>query len=263
MRRVWFLWIKGWPAIALAILLLIIWEFAARVGQIPPYILPSPTKIWETFYEASERMAEYTWETFKMIVSGFVIGCFTGVLMASLMHLAPFIRRVLYPYLILSQNIPIIALAPILVTWFSLQSQAPHFIIIILVCFFPVTMSGLTGFALTDQMMLNYMQMSGATRFQIFSKLEFPHALPSIFSGFKIAAAYSVMGAVIAEWSVGGYGKGIANYMKLSQSSYNMEGVFVSFAIIVMLSLAMVGFIRILEAYFLRWHTAFTHSKLD
>ena len=111
----------------------------------------------------------------------------------------------------------------------------PKIIVITLVCFFPVTVAALDGFKQTPPELRHYLAMAGANKWQMFSKLEFPYALPSIFSGIKISATYSVMGAVISEWL--GAKEGIGVYMTLASSSFRTDRVFVAIFIIMILSL--------------------------
>jgi ABC-type nitrate/sulfonate/bicarbonate transport system permease component len=108
------------------------------------------------------------------------------------------------------------------------------------------------GLSRTDRVMLDYMRMAGASKWNIFTKLEMPHALPSIMSGAKIAATYSVMGAIIAEWI--GADKGIGYYMMLQKSSFRTDKIFVAIAIIVTISLAMFLLISLLEKWLIRYH---------
>jgi ABC-type nitrate/sulfonate/bicarbonate transport system permease component len=155
-----------------------------------------------------------------------------------------------YPILVLSQNIPLIALAPLLMLWFGF-GLLPKVIVITIVCFFPITIALLDGFMQTDHIMLSYMKMIGATRLQIFRKLELPHALPSLFSGLKIAATYAVSGAMISEWL--GSDKGIGYYMKLQKAGFKTVLVFDSIFIIVLLSIILFQAIVLLESLVIRW----------
>ena len=159
-------------------------------------------------------------------------------------------QEALYPLLILSQNVPIIVLAPLLVIWFGF-GLLPKIIVITLVCFFPVTIAGMGGFRNTPPDMKHYMLMAGATKTQLFSKLEWPSALPALFSGLKIAATYSVMGAVISEWL--GAKKGIGVYMTLASSSFRTDRVFVAIFVIMALSLLFFGLITAGEKRLIKW----------
>ena len=188
--------------------------------------------------------------TLKLTLSGFFIGTCLGLITAIILYLLPYLKDAFYPLLILSQNIPTIVLAPLLVIWFGF-GMLPKIIVITLVCFFPVTVAALDGFKQTPPELRHYLAMAGANKWQLFSKLEFPYALPSIFSGIKISATYSVLGAVISEWL--GAKEGIGVYMTLASSSFRTDRVFVAIFIIMILSLLLFAVIQWLEKILVRW----------
>lgn len=245
-------WKSVWPPLAAVILFLAVWQIAVPLFHIEKWILPSPADITKEAVAQAASLTEHTWATVKLTLLGFMIGTIVGLLTAMLLHLVPFLKAALYPLLILSQNIPTIALAPLLMIWFGF-GLLPKIIVITLVCFFPVAVSTMDGLTQTDRTMMNYMRMAGAGKIQIFRKLEIPHALPSVFSGVKIAATYSVMGAVIAEWI--GTDRGIGYYMMLQKSAYRTDRVFVAMAIIVILSLILFAIIALLEKLIIRWRS--------
>src|SRR5699024_5253506 len=135
----------------------------------------------------------------KLVLIGFSCGTTIGLMVATCLHHFHRVRETVYPFLILSQNIPIIVLAPLLLIWFGL-GDTPKIIIIAMTSFFPIAVATLGGLQQTDRELLHYMKMMGSTKRQLFLKLELPHALPAVFSGIKIAATYSVMTGVVAEW---------------------------------------------------------------
>lgn len=242
---------KGWRPITVLVLLFIVWELIARLFQIPSWLLPAPSQIIHEFIFGSEFYLKHLWPTIELCFIGLFIGCVIGVLVGISLHIIPVLRESLYPLLIISQNIPTIVLAPLLVIWFGF-GMLPKIIVITLVCFFPVTISLLDGFKHADRDIMNYMKMAGASKRQIFWKLEWPNALPSLFSGVKISATYSVMGAVISEWL--GASKGIGVYMTLSSSAFRTDRVFVAIFIIVILSLVLFAIILLLEKWVIRWN---------
>ncbi|GIP44289.1 nitrate ABC transporter permease [Paenibacillus sp. J45TS6] len=248
-------WKSVWPPLTAVILFLAVWQIAVPLFHIEKWILPSPADITKEALAQAASLTEHTWATVQLTLLGFFIGTVVGLLTAMLLHLVPFLKSALYPLLILSQNIPTIALAPLLMIWFGF-GLLPKIIVITLVCFFPVAVSTMDGLTQTDRGMMNYMRMAGASKAQIFRKLEVPHALPSVFSGVKIAATYSVMGAVIAEWI--GTDRGIGYYMMLQKSAYRTDRVFVAMAIIVLLSLLLFALIALLEKILVRWRGANT-----
>lgn len=243
---------KGWRPLLVFILLLVMWEGAARLFDVPAWLLPLPTQIAEEAFTGYSLYASHIMSTITLSVTGYLVGITVGIVVAILLFRIPFLQQAFYPLLILSQNIPVIVLAPLLVIWFGF-GMLTKVIVIVLVCFFPVTIAALDGFRQTDRDMLYYLKMIGASNRQIFWKLQWPHSLPSLFSGLKIAATYSVMGAVISEWL--GANKGIGVYMTLASSSFKTDRVFVAIVLIMILSLTYFGIILAVEKSVLRWRS--------
>ncbi|GIO86900.1 nitrate ABC transporter permease [Paenibacillus faecis] len=247
------LWNHAWPPLVAVILFLILWQTATSLFHIEKWILPSPSDIAREAAANPSGLWEHTQATLELMILGFAIGTGFGLLVACVLHYVPFLKSSLYPLIILSQNVPTIALAPLLMIWFGF-GILPKIIVITLVCFFPVAVAAMDGLTRTDRVMLDYMRMTGASRGEIFRKLEIPHAIPSMLSGVKIAATYSVMGAVIAEWV--GAEKGIGYYMMLQKASFRTDRIFVAIAIIVAVSLAMFAIIALLEKWLVRYKPA-------
>lgn len=241
---------KGWRATLVLCLLFVIWEIACQLFAIPAWLLPAPSQILQTGVEEWATYQHHLVSTIQLTVIGFLVGSSTGIIVAVILHLVPFLKEAFYPLIILSQNIPIIVLAPLLVIWLGF-GMLPKVIVIVLVCFFPIAVSAMEGFQQTDHDLKHYMKMAGASRKQTFWKLEWPNALPYVFSGMKIAATYSVMGAVIAEWL--GANKGIGVYMTLASSSFRTDRVFVSIFLVMILSLSFFAFISFLEKQIIKW----------
>lgn len=242
----------SWKPVALIFLLMLAWELAVRMFSMPAWLLPAPLAVWTELLNDWPAYSVHIGSTITLALGGFLIGSVIGLLTATVLHLMPGFREALYPLMILTQNIPVIVLAPLLVIWFGFGAT-PKLVIIALVCFFPIAVSVLDGFRQTDDDLMHYMKMAGATRGQIFRKLEWPHALPSIFSGLKIAATYSVMGAVITEWL--GAKQGIGVYMTLASSSFRTTNVFVAIFLVMALSLLFFGLIRGIESRAVSWKT--------
>ncbi len=244
------LWKKGWRPILVLLLFLMFWEGITRVMEIPGWLLPAPSVIFHEAIVSYPLFLPDIGATLILAVSGLVSGGAIGFLIAMMLHLIPRLRNALYPLLILSQNVPIIVLAPLLVIWFGF-GFLPKLIIIILVCFFPVTISSLDGFRNVPGELKHYMRMSGASPFQMFTKVELPNALLPMFSGLKIAATYSVMGAVISEWL--GAEKGIGVFMTLASSAFRTDRVFIAIFIIIIFSMLFYSLIVLVEKRVIRW----------
>lgn len=241
---------KSWRPILAVLTFLGIWEVSTRIFEIEKWFLPAPSDI---LLEATEVMPDFLphfMASIQLTTSGFAIGVSVGLIIAICLHLMPRARETFYPFIILSQNMPIIVLAPLLVIWFGFGAL-PKLIVITLACFFPVAISALGGFQQTNSELVHYMKMMGATKSQLFWKLELPHSLPSIFSGLKIAATYSVMSTIISEWL--GAQKGIGVFMTLATESYRTSRVFVAIIVAMLLSLAFFGLILLLERLIIRY----------
>lgn len=241
---------KGWRPAAVLLLLFIAWEMAVNLAEVPAWLLPPPTEIVLEAISGWEGFSHHLQSTVMLSLLGFAIGTVIGLITAVILHLLPFIRESVYPLLILSQNVPIIVLAPLLVVWFGF-GILPKLIVITLVCFFPITVAALDGFRQTPGELRHYMLMAGASKGQLFWKLELPYSLPSLFSGLKISATYSVMGAVISEWL--GAKEGIGVYMTLASSSFRTDRVFVAIFAIMLLSLLFFGGILLAERLLIKW----------
>lgn len=242
--------IKGGQPILVILLFLILWQLSIKIFQIEAWLLPGPVAILKEGIQSFSSLIPHILSTVQLTISGFLVGTILGIMIAIVLHVIPGFKEAFYPLLVLSQNIPIIVLAPLLIIWFGF-GLLPKLIIISLVCFFPVTVSALDGFRQTPTELINYMKMAGATKSQLFWKIECPYSLPSIFSGLKISATYSVMGAVISEWL--GAKTGIGVFMTLASSSFRTDRVFVSIFIIMFLSMFFFGVIVALERMTVKW----------
>lgn len=242
--------VRGWRPLLALLLLLLLWELAVITTEIEEWLLPSPLQIVNEGISEWSRFYPHLLSTIQLSLTGYLIGVSIGILTAVILHLVPFVRESVYPLLILTQNIPTIVLAPLLVIWFGFGAL-PKIIVITLVCFFPITIAALDGFRQVTPELKQYMYMAGATKTQLFWKLEFPFSLPSIFSGLKISATYSIMGAVISEWL--GAESGIGVYMTLASSSFHTDRVFMAIFWIMVLSLLFFFVIKLSEKLVVRW----------
>ena len=171
-------------------------------------------------------------DSYEAII-GFTLSIAFAFALAWLMDSVSLVRRALYPLLVTSQTIPIISVAPLFLIWFG-YGLVPKVLVVVLVCFFPVVVSFLQGLAAVDTEMIDLLRSMGAPPLLIFRLAKLPAALPMFFSGLKIAATYSIMGAVIGEWL--GAEAGLGYYMTLSQRSFLTARVFAIIAVITVLS---------------------------
>jgi ABC-type nitrate/sulfonate/bicarbonate transport system permease component len=238
-----------YPA-AFFIVLLAIWEVVSRLNAIPAFILPAPSTVAVTLFTEFKVMSSHILITLYETFTGFFISIIFSILIAILMDSIPGIRKTLYPLLVISQTIPIIILAPLFIIWFG-YGYLPKIIIVILICFFPIAVSLLQGLAAADKELISLLKSMGASKLQIYRFVKIPASLPGFFSGLKIAAAYSIMGATIGEW-VGGK-KGLGVYMIRAKQSFNTDRVFAAIIVITVLSIIILKLIEYFENKSMPW----------
>lgn len=236
---------------AVIILALAIWQMAVKITKIEPWLLPSPSGVILSLWNSRDLVIYHAGATLLETVLGFALAVVVGVIIAFLMDFSPFLRRTIYPLLVISQTIPLIAVAPLFMLWFGL-GLLPKIYIIALVCFFPIAVSLADGFQSVDQEWLKLMVTMDASKWQVFRYIKWPAALPTFYSGLRIAATYSVMGAVIAEWMGGNRGLGIL--LSRSSQSFLIARVFATIFVIVLLSLLVFGFIELLARLTMKWY---------
>ena len=237
-----------------------IWIFSVEKGIIKKFILPSPIDIIITFFNIIPDIKKHLLATLEEALIGFIIAIFFSIILAVLMDSIKGLKRVFYPYLVVSQTIPIIALAPLFVIWFGF-GQFPKILVVILVCFFPIVINLIDGLASVDDEMINLLKSMGANKLQIFYLLKFPASMVSFFSGLRIAATYSIMGAVIGEWLGGERGLGV--YMIRVKHSFALDKVFAVIFIIVVLSLLQFKIITIIQKVLMPWNRQNIDNKRE
>ena len=237
-------------SLAFFLLLVAIWEVVSRYGSLPAYILPAPSTIIYSLIINFRFIWMHILVTVFETISGFAAAVFLGMLVALLMDGIPFIKKVFYPLIVTSQTIPIITIAPLFIIWFG-YGYLPKIIIVVLICFFPITVSFLQGLGSVDPDLINLLNSMGAGKYSIYRIVKFPSALPSFFSGLKIAATYSIMGATIGEW-VGGK-DGIGVYMLRAKFSFATDKVFGAIIVITFLSIFLLKLIEFVEKKSMPW----------
>ena len=240
---------KIYPVMAFLIFIMV-WEFAVRIFNTPEYRIPSPTAIMEEFAKSWKILLGHTGVTLLETLLGFIAGVAVAAGVAILIDSSNMIERIFMPFAVISQTIPLVALAPLLAIWFGF-GILPKIILVILVVFFPVTVNLVQGFKSIDSNLHEMMLGLKATKWQIFTKLKVPGSLPFFFSGLKISAAYAVMGAVISEWT--GASKGLGIYMTRAMSSFKTAALFADIIIISLLSILLFKAIGYLERKFITW----------
>lgn len=243
--------IGSWKSPAILILLLgLLWEAAVSGGLVRQHILPLPSMIVKALIPNLPVMAPHIQATLTAALAGFLLATVLAVLLAVLMDLFPIVKNAVYPLLLISQTVPLIALAPLFAIWFGLGLM-PKVVIVVLVCFFPIVVGLYDGIATVDPDLIDLIRTMNATPFQIYRHVKLPAAMTGFFSGLRIAATYSIMGAVIGEWMGGSAGLGI--YMMRARSSFNLVNLFTAILVIVLLSLLFFFAIDRLQGVLMPW----------
>jgi ABC-type nitrate/sulfonate/bicarbonate transport system permease component len=239
------------PSVGLLLALAAIWEAYARLGPTPQWILPSPSEIVRAGFESAPLMWPHIWQSLLETWAGLALAIVGGVLLAVVLDLSALLRRALYPLLVVSQTVPILALAPLLIIWFG-YGMLPKAIVVFLVCFFPIAVNTTDGLGGTDSDMIALFRSLGASRWQVFARLRLPSALPAFFTGLKIAVTYGLVGAIIGEWV--GASKGLGVFMIRASNSFLTARVFAAIAVTAALSVGMFLVVAALERALLPWH---------
>ena len=218
--------------------LLVIWELACKLFSIPLYVLPSPVQVIQSLFTESATLSHHAAVTVMESVIGILLSLILAIVLGILMDCFPLVRQGIYPLLVVTQTVPMIVLAPILIIYMGF-GIAPKILTVILMCFFPIAVS------FSD----------GASRLSAYRLVKIPAAIPALLSGLKVSATYSISGAVVGEWI--GAQEGLGYYLLRVKNGYMLDRVFACVLIIIILSLCMNGLIRIYQ------HFALPYLKND
>lgn len=237
--------------IILSIILLSLWEVIVSFGKIEKYILPAPSDVIKVLVSDFKVMLPHIGATLYEGFVGFIIAIGLSIVLAIIMDISPIIKKSLYPLLVVSQTIPTIALAPLFIIWFGFGAL-PKIIVVVIVCFFPIVISIVDGLEGVDRDLINHFKLMGASKLNIFMHLKLPYGMINFFSGMRIAATYSIMGAVIGEWLGGDKGLGV--YMTRARSAYALDKMFASIVVIVIISMLVVFIVTKIEKVCTPWN---------
>lgn len=231
------------------LIILIIWQFIVVGFDIPQYILPAPTDILSVFFTDYENLYLHTLVTLNEALLGFILSIIIALVIGILMDFIPIFKKCFYPIMLITQTIPTITIAPLLIIWFGF-GILPKILMVTLTCFFPILISFVDGLENIDKDYLNLFKTMNASKLNTFIHLKFPMSMDKLFSGLKISSTYAIMAATVAEWLGGTQGLGV--YMVRSKSAYALDKVFASTIIVVISSLIFVGVIQIIKKFILK-----------
>lgn len=240
------------PAIILIVALIVFWEMFNIIFDQPDYILPPLHDIlYAAYVHASDQFLPNAWVTFQEVIIGYLVAVVSGLLIGIGISESVTLRRALLPLVISSQAIPILAIAPVLIIWFGFV-MTPKIIIVVLISFFPIVITTVTGLQSVSRDMLYLLDSLSASRWQVLHRVKFPAALPYIFAGLKNSAVISVIGAFVGEY-VGAI-EGLAPVMILANSAFQTDVVFAAIFYLSFMGIFMYLAVTLLERRMIRWH---------
>ena len=237
------------PLIPLAAIIAL-WQVLSMSGVIPGYMLPGPVRVMTAFVTDFSLLMYHLWYTLLEAMAGLALAAAVSFALAITMDANRFLKQSLTPLLLLTQTMPTIAIAPLLILWMGYGS-APKITLVFIVCFFPMTIGLLGAFARADGDAIKLLQSMGASRRQIYQYIKLPQAMPAFFSGLKIAGSYSIVGAVISEWLGGNAGLGV--YMIRVRRSYSFDKMFAVILLTSVLSIVLIKLIAITQKAVIPW----------
>ncbi len=235
--------------IALLIIVLL-WLGVCETGLVPAYMLPSPIDVAKVFVTDRAIIMTHSIVTLQESIYGLALGIVLAFLMATIMDRFIVLDRACYPLIVITQTIPTIAIAPLLVLWMGF-GMAPKITLVVITTFFPICIGLLDGYKSVDRDSIDLMRAMGANRVQIFTNVKFPKALPQFFSGLKISASYAVVGAVVAEW-LGGF-EGLGVYMTRVKKAYAFDKMFAVIIFIIVISLLLMLVVQLIRRTTMPW----------
>jgi len=244
--------LRAWgPPAALLAAAVGVWELVVWAAGVPDYLFPAPVAVARSLGNDGGLLARATLVTVREVVLGYLLAVAGALAIAVLLHVSTALRRALLPLLVLSQTIPTVLLAPILAILLGYGLE-PKLVVVAVVCFFPIVVNAVDGLRSADPETVRMMRTLRAGRASIFRRVELPGALPSIFSGARVAATYAAVGAVFAEWA--GSSSGLGFVILQAQPALETARIFAAVVILSALALALYALVTLAERVLVPWH---------
>jgi NitT/TauT family transport system permease protein len=252
----WANWLRHYvPALLVFVVGLLLWEFTVWFFDIQSFLLPRPSVIGRTFVENFERLRHVGWFTTKEALGGFFIGCSLGILVALATARWALLNDALLPFAIIANSVPIIAFAPILNNWFGVDNPLSKMMIVAVIVFFPMMINTVRGLTMVDPSALELMRSYAAGEFAILFKLRLPNALPYMFNAFKVAAALSMIGAVVSEY-FGGNRSALGVYITQEAAQFRFARAWAAIIVACIVGITFYLVILAVERLTIPWHSS-------
>lgn len=247
-------WLQAaWPPLATAVILVVVWELAVRILEIPPYVLPAPHLIWAAFAGGAGSMMFHTGVTFFEAVTGFVIGSVLGALLGTAFAYSRLMARGLLPYVIAANTIPVVAIAPIIIIWFG-HGMGSKIAVTAFLSFFPLALNMMKGLQSYDPIIMDVFHVAAAKEWQRFLKMRLPSALPYVFVGLKLNVTFSVIGAIVAEFVQAD--KGLGFVIMTTYRMLNMPRLWAAMLISALIGILFFAAVALIERLVIPWHSS-------
>jgi NitT/TauT family transport system permease protein len=230
-----------------------VWSLVVHAGRYPTFILPSPWQVWQRFVAvaADGSLARHTWITVREILGGLALGLIVATALGYVLAKSQRVERFLSPYIVASQSVPVVALAPLLIIWFGFGLLS-KVLVCALTIFFPVLINTVVGIRSVDPVLYELMRSLRATRWQTFRWLEVPAALPVLLGGLKIGVTLSVIGAVVGEFAQSDRGLGFLVNLA-NRGLFDTPLMFVALFVLSSIALGLYAIVSLMESVLLRW----------
>lgn len=239
-----------YASLILGILLIALWEFAGYMDWLPKFIIPTPSEIMSALWTDKANLWVNSQVTLLQAFIGLGIGIVLAFILAILMDLATWLNRALYPLLIITQTIPTVAIAPVLVLLLG-YDMTPKIVLVVLTTLFPIIISILNGFANSEQDAVRLLQLMGANRWQVLVHVKLPNSMPFFFSGLRVSVSYAFVSSVVAEW-LGGF-EGLGVYMIQTKKAFAYDRMFAVIVLISLISLIFMWLVSKIERILIPW----------
>ena len=256
--KLWVLLARSWMFIVFFVCLFLLWQFSIDLFSIPRYILPKPTMIVRNASADIPRLLYYTYITGAESVIGYLLAVVIAVPLGLAIAFSSILRRTIYPFFVSLEMTPKIAFAPVFISWLGF-GMLPKVVISILVCFFPIVLNAILGFASLPDELDGFCRSTGADPMRAFLKVRLPAALPQCFVGFKYAAMNAIVGATIAEFI--GSDKGLGFYIQIMTGNMRPDLAFAGIFMLTILGLAQFGLVTLVERFTIPWHVSIRRTR--
>jgi NitT/TauT family transport system permease protein len=248
------------PAVGLAVAVLVVWELAVRLFKIPTFVVPAPSAIATALVESRAALAAASKATAVEVLFGFVLAAVVGIAVALVIVRFERFGKALYPLVVLFQNVPKVALAPIFILWFG-YDLAPKVVLIVVIAFFPVAIDMLAGLQSVEPSFVALMQSVGAGRGEILQRVRIPHSLPHLMAGLKVAITFSVIGAIVGEFA--GASAGLGYVIQFASTQLDTPLVFAALVVVSVLGLLFYYLVEFAERLLVPWSPKFERTQPD